>query len=197
MSNLSAAGTISFDLTSSVKSLDLSEWAIDLGQRFSQIDSACVRLEGDYAPGAVLATNWIPPRTYRADNFHIIVRLGKPNTTWIDKRVYARPSLQGFEGGVAFEMPLYENAAPSFWPNGDAMPDFEFLLDGQFGLSVTGILFSLPGEEIVEAPLFTLTRLSLHVDGIAIPEPSYISICNTAALCLYELRQRTRARSAS
>lgn len=185
----------SFDLTSSVEAFDVRESVIDLGQVFSRIDSAYVRFEGNYTPGLLLATNWIPPRTYRADNFQFIIRLGEPGTSWIDKRVYATPSLQGLDGEVAFEMPLRESAGPSFWPGGGSIPNYDFLLDGRFGLSVTSLLISL-GEELIDPPRFTLTKLSLYIDGIAIPEPSCILMSIAGALCICSRRSMRRVSAA-
>src|SRR5689334_18928082 len=79
----------SFDLTSSVHGYDTSELAIDLGQAFMRIDSAYVRFEGKYTPGILINVSQIPQTPFAADDFHFLIRLDDPGTSWINKSVYA------------------------------------------------------------------------------------------------------------
>jgi len=177
LGSLSDCLASTFDLTSYINApFDVRELEIDLGQAFSRIDGASLSIVGNFAPGLLLATNWIPPRTYPADSFHVLIRLDDPGTTWLDKRLYARASLQGLNGDVAFEIPLRECTVPAFWPSGDEVPNWDFLLDGRFGLSVTSLLISLPGEVAIEPPHFTITELRLNINETPIPEPNCLVI---------------------
>jgi hypothetical protein len=164
----------SFDLSSSVHGYGFSEVAIDLEQAFTRIDSAYLRFEGNYTPGILLGTNSTPPRTYAADDFHFLIRLDDPGTSWLDKSVYSHADMRGTTGEVAFELPLFDSHPPSFFPRTTLDPNYDFLLDGQFGMSVTSLLFTIPEDELIVPPVFDLARLSLEIDGVAVPEPSAV-----------------------
>jgi hypothetical protein len=165
----------SFDLTSSVTGpYDIRELEIDLGQKFSQIDGAQIHFQGEYTPGVILSEGWIPPRTFPADSFYFLLRLDDPGTTWIDKSVHAKVKMEPQSGHVSFDLPLYDSNPPSIFPGGNAPANFDFLLDGEFGMSVTGVLFTIPEDRLIEQPVFRCTLFSLDIDGVAIPEPSVV-----------------------
>jgi hypothetical protein len=171
-----ACSAASFDLTSSVHDYGTSELAIDLGQAFARIDGVCLRFEGHYTPGVLLGAQVTPPRTYTADDFHFLIRLDNPDTSWLDKSVYAHADMHGLAGAVGFALPLFDSHPPSFFPRSMAPPNYDFLLDGQFGMSVTSLLITLPEEQLIERPIFNLTRLSLEIDGVASPEPGLLAV---------------------
>jgi hypothetical protein len=166
----------SFDLTSNVHHYDVSEIVIDLGQTFTRIDSAYLRFEGKYTPGILINASQIPQTPFAADDFHFLIRLDDPGTSWIGKSVYAHADMRSVSGDVAFELPLFDSHPPSFFPRTTDAPNYDFLLDGKFGMSVTSLLFTIPEAELIENPIFDLARLSLEIDGVAVPEPSAASI---------------------
>ena len=187
-----ACRAASFDLTSSVQGpYDIRELGIDLGQSFSRIDGARIRFQGEYTPGVLYSESWIPPRTYPADDFFFLIRLDDPGTSWIDKSVHAKVPMAGLSGDVAFDLPLYDSKPPSIFPGGNSPPNYDFLLDGRFGLSVTGVLFSLPGDQLIAAPIFKTSQFTLEIDGVAIPEPQSLSFCVAAGMLICNLRRRS------
>src|ERR1700752_2027720 len=86
------AATYEFDLLQKLGSglEGIPEAVVELGVEFSTIDSASVRLAGEFTPGLARPVT-IPPGvgpTSQWDQFHYTVGLGETGSDWINKDVY-------------------------------------------------------------------------------------------------------------
>lgn len=172
------ATTYTFDLTNQI-ALPFGaslESTVDLGTTFSQIDSVSINLSGIFSPGlktfATIPPNASPAVTH--DQLFLAVRLGNESTSWIDKETFAGKDLKGLSGQVDFVLPLtaVEPSVPVLFPSGGRPPSYGFLLDGRFGLSTLAADILAANYEELAVPAFATSKISLIVEGTAVPEPT-------------------------
>jgi hypothetical protein len=173
------AAAFSFDLTSVLGSDFIAEEIIDLNQEFTSVTSATLELSGTFTPGSAtpVTTSGNPGPTISTDTVNLIIRLGDVGTAWIEKDVYAIQPLEGYQGNVAFSLPLQgvtdlSASLPVLLPSGDHPPDFSFLIDGRFEISTSNMHWLATIYQTLESPEFILHSFILHIEGTAVPEPS-------------------------
>jgi hypothetical protein len=153
------------------------ETSIDLGIEFTNIESASIELSGVFTPGLMTPVT-IPEFSGPVlpnDTVFLLVRLGEEGSAGIDKLAYVLQDLQGFEGVLEFDLPIkgsVQSSIPTILPGGEESPDFDFMIDGRFGLSAGSLyLLALIYQELV-SPKFELEGFQLTVVGTAVPEPN-------------------------
>jgi hypothetical protein len=192
--NHTAVGsTFEFDITDSAREFPL-ETPVDLGTSFRSVDQASVRIEGIFTPGLATGVT-LPPLSgpvIPSDSVNLIVRLGEVGTTWADKQTYAIQDLQGMTGEILLNLSLRATSPPTalltFLPSGDLEPDFGFLLDGKFELSFSSMHWLAYNLLTLQAPQFELTRFVLHVEGLAVPEPTGLALVAIVPLLLIRMK---------
>ncbi|MCA9239041.1 MAG: hypothetical protein KDA37_02525 [Planctomycetales bacterium] len=182
------------DLTSAAP-----ESSVNLGVEFSQVEDVSILLVGSFTPGLMQAVSSQQPNTNPllvADSVFPSVRLGEIGSSFVGKRLFWSDSFVGRNGSLTIEERLRQ-AEPddfnAFLPISGAVPDYEFLLDGRFGLSSGFAHLMSSALQVVEPPVLEITQFELLIHGAIAPEPGGMTLLLGPVLAAVLRRKRREA----